>query len=93
MIEKSVIEKIAKLARLDVSEGQLAEYSKQLSVVMKYFEQITKVKTENIEPLTTPTELEVFWREDIVKQELSSEEILANAPDKIGNLFRVPPVI
>lgn len=93
MIEKSVIENIAKLARLSVPEAQLEEYSKQLSVVMQYFEQITKVKTDNVEPLVTPTEIEVYWREDEVKHELTTEEILANAPDKIGNLFRVPPVI
>lgn len=93
MIEKSVIENIAKLARLDVADKQLEEYSKQLSVVMGYFEQITKVKTDNVEPLVTPTEIETYWREDEVKHELTPEEILANAPDKIGNLFRVPPVI
>lgn len=88
-----MIEKIAKLARLDVPEKQLEEYSKQLSVVMQYFEQITKVETGKVEPLITPAEIEVYWREDEVKQELTSEEILANAPDKMGNLFRVPPVI
>jgi aspartyl-tRNA(Asn)/glutamyl-tRNA(Gln) amidotransferase subunit C len=93
MIEKSVIENIAKLARLDVADEQLEEYSQQLSVVMQNFEQITRVKTDNIEPLVTPSEIEVYWRSDEIKQELSSDEILANAPDKIGNLFRVPPVI
>ena len=60
---------------------------------MKYFEQIAQVNTDGIEPLITPTDIETFWREDEVIQELTPEEILENAPDKIGNLFRVPPVI
>lgn len=93
MIEKSTIENIAKLARLDVEPSQVEEYSKQLSVVMKHFEEITKVDTLGVEPLVTPTEIETFWREDEVVHEMSTEEILSNAPDKIGNLFKVPPVI
>lgn len=93
MIEKSIIENIAKLARLEVAPTQLEEYSKQLSIAMTYFEQINKVNTQGVEPLVTPTEIESYWREDEVVHELSSAEILSNAPDKIGNLFRVPPVI
>lgn len=93
MIEKSVIENIARLARLEVAPSQIEEYSTQLSVVMNHFEQITEINTNGIEPLVTPAEIELFWRDDEVIAELSAEEILANAPDKMGNLFRVPPVI
>ncbi len=93
MIEKSVIENIAKLARLEINSEKVEAYSKQLSVAMEYFEQITKVKTDGVEPMVTPTEIEDFWREDVVIQNLTAEEIVQNAPDKVGNLFRVPPVI
>jgi aspartyl-tRNA(Asn)/glutamyl-tRNA(Gln) amidotransferase subunit C len=93
MIDKKVIEHIALLARLEVSDKQAQEYSEQLSKVLKFFEQIEKVDTTGVEPLITPTEIEAFWREDIVVKDLSAEEITANAPDKIGNLFRVPPVV
>lgn len=93
MIDKKVIEHIALLARLEVSDHQAQEYSEQLSKVLKFFEQIEKVDAKGVEPLVTPTEIEAFWREDIVIKELTAEEITANAPDKIGNLFRVPPVV
>lgn len=93
MIEKKTIEHIAKLARLNITEDEAQEYSNQLGKALSHFEAISKINTEGIEPLVTPAEIEAFWREDVVKQEYSSEEMTANAPSKAGNLFRVPPVV
>jgi aspartyl-tRNA(Asn)/glutamyl-tRNA(Gln) amidotransferase subunit C len=93
MIGLAEIEKIALLARLELSSEAAKEHAEQLQRVLNHFEQIAQVKTEDVEPLITPTEIEIYWRDDVVFQELSTEEILANAPDRIGNLFRVPPVI
>ncbi len=93
MLNSKDIEKIASLARLEMSPEKIKEHAEQMQRVLKYFEQIAQVPTEGVEPLVTPTEIENYWREDEVLQELTPEEILANAPDKIGNLFRVPPVI
>lgn len=93
MLDLEEIKKIALLARLEVTPEKAKEHAEQLKRVLKHFEQIAQVETTGVEPLITPTEIEVYWREDEVIQELSTEEILSNAPDKIGNLFRVPPVI
>lgn len=93
MITIAEIEKIAKLARLEVAPERAKELADQLQRVLKHFEQIAQVETKGVEPLITPTEIETYWREDLVEQELTPEEILSNAPDKIGHLFRVPPVI
>lgn len=93
MIDPKTVENIAKLARLHVTEAEAKQYSEHLSNVLKYFEQISKVKTDGVEPLVTPSEVEDFWREDEVKKELTAEQIVANAPQKTGNLFTVPPVV
>ena len=93
MIDPKTVEHIAKLARLSISEEDAKTYSQHLSNVLKYFEEISKVKTDQIEPLVTPTDLETFWRKDVSIKELSAEEIVANAPQKTGNLFTVPPVV
>lgn len=93
MIDKKTIEHIAKLARLKITEAEAAEYSVQLEKVMQNFEQISKVDTAGVEPLITPTEIEVYWREDLVNQNFTSDELVANAPSKSGNLFKVPPVV
>lgn len=93
MIDKKTIKKIAELSRLDVSEADAEEYSVQLSKALHFFEQISKVDTHQIEPMITPIELESFWREDVVKQEYTAEEMIKNAPDSLGHLFKVPPVV
>ena len=93
MIDQKTIAHIAKLARLHVSDQAAKAYSEQLSKVLEYFEQISKVKTDGVEPLVTPTDVHSFWRADVAKKELSAEEIVANAPQKTGNLFTVPPVV
>ena len=93
MIDKKTIEHIAKLARLHITDDEAQEYSSQLAKALGHFEQISKINTEGIEPLVTPTEIEAYWREDVVKHDFTAEEMTANAPAKVGNLFKVPPVV
>ena len=93
MIDKIKVEQIAQLARLKISEQEAELLSEQLSKVFTYFEEIAKIDTTNVEPLVTPVDIDSFPREDIVKNEISVEEMLSNAPDKVGRLFKVPPVI
>lgn len=93
MIDPKAIAHIAKLARLEINEDEAAKYSAELSKALNYFEQIAKVPTEGVEPLVTPSEIQALWREDKAKSEHTAEEMTANAPEKIGNLFKVPPVV
>ncbi len=84
---------VASLAKLGASQEELQKHAEELSKILKYFDQISEVDTKNIEPLVTPSDIELFLREDEAKQECSTEEILSNAPERTGNLFTVPPVI
>lgn len=93
MIDKKTIQHVAKLARLEITDEEANEYSQQLGKALGHFEQISKINTQGIEPLVTPTEIEDFWREDVAKQEFSAEDMTNNAPSKVGNLFKVPPVV
>lgn len=93
MIDKKTISQIAKLSRIEITEDEANKYAKDLSKVLDYFDQISKIETQNIEPMTTPIENEYFWREDKASAEYSPEEMLQNAPDRAGNLFKVPPVV
>lgn len=93
MIDKKTIEHIANLSRLKISEKEAQEYSEQLGKALQHFEQIAKVDTAGVEPMVTPTEIEIYWREDKVVPEFTAEQMTANAPDKAGNLFKVPPVV
>ncbi|MGE0632274.1 MAG: Asp-tRNA(Asn)/Glu-tRNA(Gln) amidotransferase subunit GatC [Pseudobdellovibrionaceae bacterium] len=93
MINKETVEHIAKLARLEISDNEAREYSDQLTKILEYFNQISKVDTKGVEPLVTPSEMETYWREDVVIKETTAEDIVANAPARSGNLFKVPPVV
>jgi len=87
------VEKMAKLSRLHMTPTEAQELAAQLSKAITYFEQISAVDTKGIEPLVTPTEMEEVWRQDQAVKELSADELLANAPQRTGNLFTVPPVV
>ena len=93
MIDKKTVEHIAKLARLKLSDAEAQEYSATLTQVLGHFEQISNIDTKEVEPLITPVEIAQVWRCDESKQEITTEEILQNAPHKTGHLFTVPPVV
>lgn len=93
MLSEEVVEKVAKLARLSLTREECMELAQQLSSVLSHFESVSKVKTDGVEPLVTPTDMEQFWREDESKTWADSETALANAPERVGQLFKVPPVV
>ncbi len=93
MIDQKTIERIAKLARLSITPEEAIEYGDQLTKVLTHFQQISEIDTQGIEPLVTPSEIEFVTRIDEAKQETTTEEMLINAPDKAGHLFKVPPVV
>lgn len=93
MISESEVSRVAHLARVSLTPAETQELAQQLSSVLKHFEQIAAVNTEGVEPLVTPTDMEAFWREDQVEGWESPEVATANAPETVGNLFKVPPVV
>lgn len=93
MIDKKTIEHIAKLARLQITEAEATEFSQQMEKILQNFKKIESIDTTGVEPMVTPTEIEAYWREDKVVQNYTPEDMVANAPERAGNLFKVPPVV
>lgn len=93
MISKEEILKIAKLSRLNLNQSEQDHFSEQFSAILDYFEQMAKIDTSGVEPLITPTEIELHWREDEAKTWNVGEQVIEQAPDKSGRLFKVPPVV
>lgn len=95
MLNKETVEKVAKLAKLKLSDEEVSAFTQQLSAVLENFEQIAQIDTKGVEPLVTPTDMSVHLRDDkiAVENENESEKYLQNAPDKAGRLFKVPPVV
>lgn len=93
MIDEKTIQHIAKLARLKISPEDAVEYGDQLSKVLNHFQQISQIDTTGVEPLVTPSDIDFHTRPDESKHTLTTAEMLSNAPEKAGNLFKVPPVV
>ncbi len=92
-VDKETIRKIAHLARLEFDETKEEEMVQHLNKIIGWMDVLNKVDTHNVKPLThMSTELNVL-REDIVKETLSHEKALLNAPKKDSDYFRVPKVL
>jgi aspartyl-tRNA(Asn)/glutamyl-tRNA(Gln) amidotransferase subunit C len=87
------VKQVAGLAKLHLSEVECQDSAQKLAQILKHFEKMAALKTDNVEPLLTPTEIEVFHRSDEVKKEILTEELMKNAPSSQGLLFKVPPAV
>lgn len=87
------VEHIAKLARLAFSEKEKEMLTHQLNTILEYVEQLNKLDTSEVEPLSHVIDLENVLRKDEVREGLSTEEALKNAPSRTEQFFKVPKVI
>jgi len=81
---------IAKLARLRLSAAEEDAMAIQLSQILDYIEQLNELDTEGVEPMSHVLDLVNATREDEVKQRISHEDALRNAPAADSDYFRVP---
>jgi aspartyl-tRNA(Asn)/glutamyl-tRNA(Gln) amidotransferase subunit C len=92
-IDKETLSKIAHLARLEIDEKDAPKMLEDMSKMVSFVEKLNEVDTEGIEPLTTMSHEINALREDVVKDQLTKEEVLKNAPKKDKDFFRVPKVL
>ncbi len=92
-IDKETVNKLAHLARLKFSESDAQKMTADLNQILDWVEQLKKVETEGVEPLTGMSEEVNVFREDVSKDTISHEDALKNAPNKDSNYFRVPKVL
>ena len=87
------VEKVAKLARLEVSEAEKEAFAKQLSQILTHVETLKQYDTEAIELTATVLGQVNVLREDVERPSLSVEKALANAPEREADGFSVPRII
>ena len=92
-IDQTQVKKVAKLARLDLSEQEVREFATQLSAILEYVEKMNQLDTESVEPLAHCLPISNCFREDVVKDSLGTEKTLANAPQRDGEFFKVPKIL
>ena len=84
---------IAKLARIELRDEELEKFRADLNTVLGYVEVLKTVNTEGVEPLATVTGLENVFREDEVQESELAQDILNNAPEKMGRFVKVKKVL
>jgi aspartyl-tRNA(Asn)/glutamyl-tRNA(Gln) amidotransferase subunit C len=84
---------VAYLARLGLTEEELARLEGQLNHILDQYAILARLDTEHIPPTAQTIELENILREDVAGDSLSTEEALANAPEREGEFIVVPAII
>lgn len=92
-ITNQEVEKVAKLARLEISSAEKDTFAKQLSQILTHVEKLKQYDTKGIEPTATVLGQVNVFREDAVRPSLPVERALANAPEREADGFAVPNIL
>jgi aspartyl-tRNA(Asn)/glutamyl-tRNA(Gln) amidotransferase subunit C len=92
-ITLKIVEKIAKLARIEVSEEKKQKYTKDLQNIFHMIDALNEPDTSNVEPFTGVGSYTLRTREDVINDGNIQEQILKNAPKNQYGCFVVPKVV
>jgi len=92
-ISKQEVEHVAKLARLELAEGEKDKLIVQLSNILTYVETLNGLDTKGVKPTSHVLDIKNVMRDDVSRPGLSQEQALANAPEKAAGHFKVPKII
>ena len=84
---------VARLARLEVSDEEVARFAEQLGDVLDHAAEVAALDTAGVPPTAHPIALQNVLRPDRPRPSLDREEVLAVAPDTEDGRFRVPPIL
>jgi aspartyl-tRNA(Asn)/glutamyl-tRNA(Gln) amidotransferase subunit C len=84
---------IAALARMGLSEAEIEKAREQLSNILENFEVLKEIDTTNVPPTAQSIHLVNVMREDVSRESLTAEQVLANAPDREGEFIKLRPVL
>lgn len=92
-ITRSAVEKVARLARLSLTEDEIEVATRELGDMLDHFADIDSLDLADVEPMTQPVPLVNVMRDDVPAPTLDRDEVLAAAPVVVDGQFRVPPII
>ncbi|MBC8123750.1 MAG: Asp-tRNA(Asn)/Glu-tRNA(Gln) amidotransferase subunit GatC [Gemmatimonadaceae bacterium] len=93
MIDRDQVRKVAFLARLELDEQEQERFTEQLGAILDHIAQLQQLDTEGVEPTARAIEMSNVVREDTLKPWQNREAILANAPARESDFFRVPRIM
>ena len=92
-ITREQVEHVARLARLDLREDEIAQLTDELGAILEAVSKVAELDLADVPPTSHPLDLVNAWADDVPHLSLSVDEALANAPAREGDMFRVPPTV
>jgi aspartyl-tRNA(Asn)/glutamyl-tRNA(Gln) amidotransferase subunit C len=92
-LDTATVRRIASLARIRLEEEEVGRMQAELNGILGWIEQLQAVDTTGVEPMSGAGAVSLRMREDAVTDGGIPEQVLANAPDRMGEYFGVPKVV
>lgn len=92
-IDRNMVRRIAKLARIRVSEEDLPRLEGELNSILKWIEMLNEVNTNDVKPMTSVVKMSIKMRDDIVTEGQNPAAVTANAPKTEDNFYVVPKIV
>ncbi len=92
-LDAAAVARIARLARIRVTEDEKTNLAHELSQVMSWVDELQSVNTDGVEPMTSVVGAKLKTRADIVDHTTNRDDILVNAPEAMAGFFTVPKVV
>jgi aspartyl-tRNA(Asn)/glutamyl-tRNA(Gln) amidotransferase subunit C len=87
------VEHVARLARLELGTEEKERMRRELDGILTYIDKLRAVDTRSVEPTSHAVPMTNVMRDDVVQPSVPQSDMLANAPDRSGDFFRVPKII
>jgi len=84
---------VARLARLDLREDEIERLTRELDAILEAVGKVAELDLSEVPPTSHPLDVVNVWDEDEPRPSLPLEDVFANAPEREGDLFRVPPTV
>ncbi|HZP75774.1 MAG TPA: Asp-tRNA(Asn)/Glu-tRNA(Gln) amidotransferase subunit GatC [Pseudolabrys sp.] len=92
-VDAATVRRIAHLARIAVAEEEVEHLKGELNAMLAFVEQLSEVKVEGVEPMTSVIPMTMKERADVVTDGGNADAVLRNAPARQDNFFLVPKVV
>ncbi|MFL4968805.1 MAG: Asp-tRNA(Asn)/Glu-tRNA(Gln) amidotransferase subunit GatC [Xanthobacteraceae bacterium] len=92
-VDADTVRRIAHLARIKVTDDEIEHLQGELNTILAFFEQLSEVDVEGVEPMTSVMPMQMKKRPDEVTDGGDPEAVLSNAPAREDNFFLVPKVV
>lgn len=92
-VDATTVRRIAHLARIAVAEEEVEHLRGEINAILAFVEQLSEVKVDGVEPMTSVTPMQMPRRADVVTTGGDPDAVLRNAPAREDNFFVVPKVV